>query len=298
MGLTSGQARHFYDWFGRAQDLQAFYEDPAAGDLLARGRFGDARAVFELGCGTGRLAARLLGHQLPADARYLGADISGTMTSLSRARLRRFGRRAAIIRAEGTWPLPLAAGAFDLFLAVYVLDLLAPREAAALVAEARRLLRPGGLLGVVSLTHGTTTPARLVSWAWTAAWSRAPGLTGGCRPITVLPLLDGWCIEHRALVSAWTLTSEVVVASSRCAPSESQPGQDKRLGPTPQPGYSRPHRHSETDTSHPLVDRADLGGSCRDQTVRPLGLGRRPSGAACDAGGTRTPERGPGRVTG
>ena len=165
------------------------------------------------GCGTGRLATRLLGRQLPADARYLGADISGTMTTLSMARLRRFGRRAQIIQADGTRPLPLAAGAFDRFLAIYVLDLLGPGEATAIVAEARRLLRPGGLLGVVSLTPGATTPARLVSRAWTAVWSRAPSLTGGCLPITVLPLLDGWHIEHRALISAWAPTSEVVVAS-------------------------------------------------------------------------------------
>jgi SAM-dependent methyltransferase len=84
--------------------------------------------VFELGCGTGRLAARLLGRQLPAHARYLGADISGTMTTLSMAPLRRFGRRARIIQADGTRPLPLAAGAFDRFLAIYVLDLLSPGE--------------------------------------------------------------------------------------------------------------------------------------------------------------------------
>jgi SAM-dependent methyltransferase len=213
MGLTSSQARHFYDRFGRAQDLQAFYEDRAIGDLLAHGRFDDARAVFELGCGTGRLAARLLHRQLPADARYLGADISATMISLSRARLQRFGPRAAIVQADGTRPLPLAAGAMDRFLAVYVLDLLGPRQAAGLIAQAQQLLRPGGLLGVVSLAPGATMPAQLVSRAWTAVWSRAPALTGGCRPITVQPLLDGWRIEHRALISAWALTSEVVVAS-------------------------------------------------------------------------------------
>lgn len=214
MELTSGQARRFYDGFGRAQDLQTFYEDRAASDLLAHSRLEDARAVLELGCGTGRLATRLLGRHLPAGARYLGADISGTMTALARARLGRFGRRAAIIQADGTRQLPLAAGAFDRFLAVYVLDLLGPAESAALVAEARRLLRPGGLLGIISLTHGATAPARLVSRAWTAVWSLAPALTGGCRPVTVLPLLDGWRVEHRALVTAWALTSEVVIAST------------------------------------------------------------------------------------
>lgn len=213
MSLTSAQARHFYDRLGRAQDLQAFYEDRATGELLAHAQLDDGRAVFEFGCGTGRLAARLLDRQLPADARYLGADISTTMTALSRARLRRFGPRAAIIQADGTRPLPLAAGAFDRFLAIYVLDLLGLSQATDIVSEARRLLRPGGLIGIVSLTPGTTTPARLISRAWTAIWSRAPGLTGGCRPITVQPLLDGWHIQHRALVSAWALTSEVVVAS-------------------------------------------------------------------------------------
>ena len=213
MALTSAQARRFYDRLGRGQDLQAFYEDRAVGELLAHGRLDQARAVFEFGCGTGRLAARLLGQLLPAGASYLGADISDTMTSLSKARLGQFGARAAVIRADGIWPLPLTSGAFDRFLTTYVVDLLGPAETAAVIAEARRLLQPGGLLEVVSLTHGATARGRLVSRAWTAAWSRAPVLTGGCRPVSVLPLLDGWHIEHRALVTAWALTSEVVIAS-------------------------------------------------------------------------------------
>jgi ubiquinone/menaquinone biosynthesis C-methylase UbiE len=212
-GLTSGQARRFYDWFGRAQDLQAFYEDRAAGDLLAHGRFDDARTVLEAGCGTGRLAVRLLDGTLPADARYLGADISSTMTALVKARLQAFGGRAQVIRADVTRPLPVASGTFDRVVAVYLLDLLAPGDATALLAEAWRVLRLGGLLCTASLTLGATPATRLASGAWAAAWSRAPWLTGGCRPVTVAPLLDGWHIEHRAQISAWALTSEVVIAS-------------------------------------------------------------------------------------
>ncbi len=212
MVLTSSQARRFYDRFGRAQDLQAFYEDHAVGEMLAHGQLDQARAVFEFGCGTGRLAARLLGRLLPADARYLGADISGTMTSLSRARLAAFRHRAAIIQADGTRPLPIASASVDRFLAIYVLDLLGPPETEALIAEARRLLRPGGLLEVVSLAPGATAPSRLASRAWTSVWSRAPGLLGGCRPVSILPLPDGWQVQHRALITAWALTSEVVVA--------------------------------------------------------------------------------------
>ena len=65
--------------------------------------------MFELGCGTGRLAGNLLARHLPADARYLGADISDTMVTLSRARLRRFGGRAHVLRADATVPLPVAS---------------------------------------------------------------------------------------------------------------------------------------------------------------------------------------------
>ncbi|MGE5292099.1 MAG: hypothetical protein ACM3ML_33930 [Micromonosporaceae bacterium] len=65
MGLTSVQAKRFYDRFGRAQDLQAFYEDRAMKDLLAHGSFPAAGSVFELGCGTGRLAGALLASHCP-----------------------------------------------------------------------------------------------------------------------------------------------------------------------------------------------------------------------------------------
>ena len=179
-GLTPHQAQRFYDRLGRAQDLQAFYEDRPAAELIAAASFPAARSVFELGCGTGRLAENLLARHLPADASYLGADISDTMVALSQARLRRFGGRARVLRADGTVPLPVASGGFDRFLAVYVLDLLGPGDAGAVIAQARRLLRLGGLLCAVSLAPGQTPAARLISQTWTGIWSRAPGLVGGC----------------------------------------------------------------------------------------------------------------------
>ncbi len=212
-GLTPHQAQRFYDRLGRAQDLQAFYEDRPVAELIAAASFPAARSVFELGCGTGRLAENLLAHHLPAAARYLGADISDTMVTLSQARLRRFGGRAHVLRADGTVPLPVASGGFDRFLAVYVFDLLGPGDAGTVIAQARRLLRPGGLLCAVSLAPGQAPAARLISQTWTGIWSRAPGLVGGCRPIRLEPLLDGWHITYRALVTAWALTSEVIVAA-------------------------------------------------------------------------------------
>jgi hypothetical protein len=63
------------------------------------------------------------------------------MAGLSRARSRRFGRRAQAVRAEKNIRLPVADGGWGRFLAVYVLDLLSARDAKAAVAEASRLTR-------------------------------------------------------------------------------------------------------------------------------------------------------------
>lgn len=43
------------------------------------GAFETATHVFELGCGTGRFAERLLERHLPATARYKGIDLGPTM---------------------------------------------------------------------------------------------------------------------------------------------------------------------------------------------------------------------------
>ncbi len=87
------------------------------------------------------------------------------MTALAWARLRPSGGRARVIRADVTRPLPVAGGTFHRFVAVYLLDLLVPGE----LAEARRVLRPGGLLCAASLTRGATPATRLISGVWAAA---------------------------------------------------------------------------------------------------------------------------------
>ncbi len=212
--LTPEQVGRVYDRIGRLQDWQSFYEGPAIRDLLAHGGFESASAVFELGCGTGALAERLLTRVLPADAVYLGVDVSARMVELARARLLRFGARATVRPVGGRPPLPGADGRFDRFVAVYVFDLLAEDLAAAMLWDARRLLAPGGRVCLVALAEGGTRASRAACALWNAAWRVAPAATGGCRPIDLLPLLrGGWRISHAATVTAWAITSQIVIAS-------------------------------------------------------------------------------------
>ncbi len=215
MPLDAAGSRRFYDRFGRFQDTQHFYEDPAVRRLAELAGFEGSESVFELGCGTGRWAANLLTSTLAPSVEYLGVDVSPTMVELAATRLAPWSQRAKVELLEPpATELPGDDGAFDRFLATYVFDLLSSDDAHALIAEAARLLATGGLLALVSLTHGTTPASRIIASGWNALATRWPALVGGCRPVELRNLITGtqWHLEHVEVIVAYGVPSEVVVA--------------------------------------------------------------------------------------
>jgi ubiquinone/menaquinone biosynthesis C-methylase UbiE len=215
--LAPEQARRVYDRIGRAQDWQRFYEDAATVELIAHSAFGDARAVFELGCGTGRFAAGLLAEHLAPAATYSGVDVSSRMVALASERLAPWRDRATVGTADGTERVPVPDKGVDRFVANYVFDLLTPEATGAVLDEAQRALAPGGLLCVTGLAPAEHGVARLVSRAWKGVWMRWPALVGGCRPIQIVDALDPvrWNVRHRDVVVAWGIASEAVIARRR-----------------------------------------------------------------------------------
>jgi len=191
--LSPEQAQRFYDRLGSAQDWQRFYENPAINELIAHAAFDSAHSVFEFGCGTGALAARMLQHHVPADARYVGLDISGTMVSLARERLEPWSKGARVYQTDGSPCIREPDRTFDRFVSTYVLDLLAPDFIERLLSEAHRLLVPGGKLCLVSLTFGTSRLSRAVCLGWQRLWRLSPAIVGGCRPIELLDYLRSEC---------------------------------------------------------------------------------------------------------
>ncbi len=212
MALTIDQARAVYDRIGRAQDWQAFYEDPTADRLLAHAAIGDGAAILEFGCGTGRLASRLLA-DLP-EAHYLGMDLSPVMIELTRSRLAPFGDRARAVLVDGSLPLPAEEASADVVVSTFVFDLLHEQYAVHVLDDLRRVLAPDGRLCLAGLSPGVRPAERLVSRTWTAIWRLAPQLVGGCRPTNVAALLDErWQVHHRSRVHSWGLVTEVVIAT-------------------------------------------------------------------------------------
>lgn len=141
----------------RREDPGAFFADSAPGwdDLCSRlygTEFHEAAVaamlpptwtVADLGCGTGRRAARLAGFV----RRVIAVDQSEEM--LAAARMRTAGQRNVTLRRADLETLPLDDDACDAALLVLVLTYLVdPRR---VLWEAARILRPGGRLIVTDV---------------------------------------------------------------------------------------------------------------------------------------------------
>jgi ubiquinone/menaquinone biosynthesis C-methylase UbiE len=213
VALTLNQARSVYDRIGRVQDWQAFYEDATINRLVAKADFTGDQTIFEFGCGTGRLAARLLA-ALPSSVNYLGVDISPVMINLATSRLAAWTERAKVVLVDGSLPLPADHGFADRVLSTFVFDLLDEAYARTVVDDLQRILAPNGRLCLASLTYGERLLERAVSLGWTGLWRVAPQVVGGCRPINMSVLLEhGWKIEHRSRVHRLGLVMDVVIAT-------------------------------------------------------------------------------------
>jgi len=213
--LSRTEARALYDRIGRGQDTQAVYEDPAFDVLIGHGNFGAARAVLEVGCGTGRLAERLLRDHCPPTTRYVGADLSPRMVEIARERLASVGDRATVVETDGSFAFALADESQDRVVATYLLDLLSESDIQVFLDEAHRLLDENGGLCLAGLTWGDDGLSRAVSGAWAALHTLRPTWMGGCRPLRMRRFLDDgpWAIAHHEVVRAWGVPSEVLVAT-------------------------------------------------------------------------------------
>ena len=101
------------------------------------------RDLLDIGTGTGRML-EVLG---PRAVHALGIDQSREMLAVARVNLERAGLGNGIVRLGDMYQLPLADAGFDAVVIHQVLHY-ADRPAAA-IAEAARVLRPGGVLVLV-----------------------------------------------------------------------------------------------------------------------------------------------------
>jgi demethylmenaquinone methyltransferase/2-methoxy-6-polyprenyl-1,4-benzoquinol methylase len=120
--------------------------------------------VLDLAGGTGDFSLALATRVGPR-GRVLLADINAAMLARGRDRLLDAGlsSEVAIVRADAE-RLPVASGSLDRI--VMAFGLRNVTDKAAVLAECRRVLRPGGMLAVLEFSRPTTAALRRVYDAW------------------------------------------------------------------------------------------------------------------------------------
>jgi ArsR family transcriptional regulator len=128
----------------RALDLPAQAVEAA---LLALVPEHGAGRLLDIGTGTGRVLELLA----PRVSQGIGVDASKAMLALARSRLARAGLAHCSVRLADMYRLPLAEASFDLAIVQMVLHY--AEDPPGVLAEAARVLRPGGRLILIDLAR-------------------------------------------------------------------------------------------------------------------------------------------------
>jgi ubiquinone/menaquinone biosynthesis C-methylase UbiE len=194
----------------------ALFESRATQRAYEVARFAGNERVLEVAVGGGEFHAMLA--KTPGLKRCVGADLSAPMLGRARRRLAAGSVATPGLCRANANTLPFAGAAFDILFNLYMMDLLLEEDVPAVLREFARVLRPGGRLIVLSMAR----QAEWVNAIWMWLYRRSPVMTGGCRPVPVLAMLEqnGWEINLREVISQSGFRSELMVA--HCAPEKAQ----------------------------------------------------------------------------
>lgn len=204
----------WYDWFSGSEE--AF--NRRALDMLDP-RPGER--VLEVGCGTGHTIAALAAR----GCRAYGVDLSLGMARAARSRLRRKKLLAdTCLGLADAARLPYAPACFDLAFCAFTLELFDTPEISAVLNEMRRVLRPGGRVGVVALSLPERPGGMVRVYEW---FHRALPAVVDCRPIPTAWLLrqNGFQVRQMECQNMWGLPVDMVVGEN-CFPNNQAPNHE------------------------------------------------------------------------
>jgi len=207
--INQGHISDLYRKIAPGYDLWARVTESKARDrCLEFAAVQDGESVLEVAVGTGLAFERIL--KANPSGRNEGIDLTAAMLIRAEKRAASTGIKSYRLTVGDACALDFPDNDFDVLINNYMLDLLPEGDFLTVLAEFRRVLRPGGRLVLVNMTKGM----RWYNSIWEWVYRVNPAWLGGCRGVEVLPLLGqiGFDTLGRQYISQMTFPSEVIRA--------------------------------------------------------------------------------------
>jgi demethylmenaquinone methyltransferase/2-methoxy-6-polyprenyl-1,4-benzoquinol methylase len=208
---SKDETRAYYDKIAKVYDLLAERsEQPMREKGLGKLAPQPGERILEIGFGTGHCLVELAKAVGP-EGKVYGIDISEQMVSLTRDLLKKQGlaERVALTCGDAV-RMPYDDNSLDGIFASFTLELFDTPEIPLVLAECRRVVKPGGRLCVVGLSKEGKQGLVMKAFEWTHR--HFPNLMD-CRPIYVRRAAEaaGFEIKDVAIEHMW-VPVEIVLA--------------------------------------------------------------------------------------
>jgi ubiquinone/menaquinone biosynthesis C-methylase UbiE len=193
---------HVYDFWAKLMESRATTRAIELADV------NDGQNILEVGVGTG-LAFHAITRRNP-HGQNIGLDPSRGMLEKAQKRLKPFTGVNYLLEIGTASDLPAPTESIDLLFNGYMFDLIPYDRMDAILAEFKRVLKPGAKLIMVNMTHGESVGSKVYEFLYRLS----PKIMGGCRGVRLADLLSehGFRVATREYHEQLFFPSEVILA--------------------------------------------------------------------------------------
>lgn len=210
---TKAQAKKSYDRMSPFYDYFAgIFERNYRNLALSRLNIATGETVLEVGFGTGHCLIQMA-ESVGEVGKVYGIDISSGMLAASKRRLEKAGLLDRVeLTCDDAMRMPYTDNKFDAVFSSFALELFDSPEIPQVLAEIRRVLRPNGRIGVISMSKESGASVSLKLYEW--FHKRLPQYVD-CRPIYVEQsvISAGFEIRYKERVSLLGLPGDIVIGT-------------------------------------------------------------------------------------
>lgn len=207
---TKEQAKESYDKLSKFYDYFTWFEKKYSKRALELLDVQGDETVLEIGFGTGH-CLKLIAESVGKNGKAYGIDISPEMVKITRRRLERVRLIDRVeLHCGDAARMPYKDNLFDAVFMSFTLELFDTPEIPRVLNEIKRVLKPYGRLGVVSMSNKNGGSILLKIYKW--AHQKFPKYVD-CRPIYVEKSVKnaGYEIKCKEKIELFGLPGEIVI---------------------------------------------------------------------------------------